>query len=172
MEEIFKPIPNYENIYSISNLGRIRKETKFCKLDSSHIMKTFYPWNGYEMVKLMNNGRRKLYSVHILVLSTFKGEPPTSKHECHHINNNRKDNRIENLEWITKKENHWHKFHTHGFSQKGEKNHCAKLTDNQAIQIREIYKSGNILMGNLAKQFNVSRTTIWDIVHLKRFSHI
>lgn len=113
--EIWKPIPNYEELYEASNLGRIRtKEGKTTytkkhgiRLWKQRILKYKGEGNqtGYR-VDLWENGKPKTYLVARLVASAFIKNELFNKHlTINHINGNRLDNRVENLEWCTLKEN-------------------------------------------------------------------
>lgn len=85
-----------------------------------------YPNGVYPIVPKLHNrgyleyglfgadGKRIWKLIHILVAESFLGEKPTEKHEVHHINNIKTDNRPENLQWVTRSENIYHSFHTHG----------------------------------------------------------
>lgn len=96
--EIWKDIKNYEDEYEVSNLGRVRnKKTK-------NILKIELTYNGYERVCLWKNGGKKKYRVHRLVYEAFIGEIPEGM-QINHINEIKTDNRIENLNLMTPKEN-------------------------------------------------------------------
>lgn len=65
-----------------------------------------------ERITFLLNGRMKCVFVHRLICLTFCGDPPTEKHQVNHINEDTLDNRAENLEWVTPKENirkYWNK---------------------------------------------------------------
>jgi len=96
-EEIWKPIPGYEGLYSISNLGRVKSYYKGGRLLCLH------NHDGYICVRLYKkNRRRPTFQVHRLVLAAFIG---TSELKCNHKNAIKSDNRLENLEYVTQKEN-------------------------------------------------------------------
>jgi hypothetical protein len=100
MEEIFKDVPNYEG-YQVSNFGRV-KSVKFSK------EKILKPYNsfGYLICVLCKNGKTKVFRVHQLVAMAFLGHVPTKyKIVVNHKNLNPLDNRLENLELITHREN-------------------------------------------------------------------
>jgi hypothetical protein len=101
MKEIFKDIPNYEGIYQVSNLGNV-KSLKFGK--EKIIKKSFA--RGYHRVGLFDGVLRKQRSVHQLVAEAFLNHTPCG-HELvvNHKNNIKTDNRVENLELITQREN-------------------------------------------------------------------
>lgn len=98
MIEIWKDIPGYENLYKISNSGNIYgvkyKTNKKFELN-----------NGYYRVKLTKNGISKNFLVHRLVAITFIENSNESKTFVNHINENKLDNRVENLNWVSHQEN-------------------------------------------------------------------
>lgn len=100
IKEIWKDIVDYEGLYQVSNLGRV-KSIKFSK---EKILKPVPTHNGYYIVGLSKNGNKKRFRVHRLVAQAFIGK--ISKGYCvNHINEVKTDNRLENLEIITFKEN-------------------------------------------------------------------
>lgn len=98
--EIWKPIPGYESFYEISTEGRIRKAR------SKQLLKTNSN-QPYYQVWLNKNGLREIKKVHQLVALTFLGEPPDG---CivNHIDLNTHNNRLSNLEYLTRPQNIQH----------------------------------------------------------------
>ena len=94
--EIWKDIPNYEGIYQVSNLGRI----KSLLFNKEKILKTRIHPNGYELINL----KGKTYRVHHLVAITFLDNPNNYK-EINHKNEIKNDNCVSNLEWCDRKYN-------------------------------------------------------------------
>lgn len=97
MEEVYKTIEDYPN-YQISNLGNV-KNTK-----ADTILKPYNTKSGYLHIDLFNENGRKTFTVHRLVASTFL-DNPNNHPIINHINENKTDNRVENLEWCDSKYN-------------------------------------------------------------------
>ena len=96
--EVWKEIKGYEGLYEVSSEGRVRSTGK-----KKGIMRPGTS-KGYLKVGLTKDGSRKMYRVHRLVAFAFIPNPD-NKPEIDHINGDRKDNRVENLRWMTHKEN-------------------------------------------------------------------
>lgn len=107
--EMWVPITNYENLYEVSNFGRIKSLKKWDVskkeyVDEQTIIKPFDNGNGYLVVGLRKNKRRKNMYIHRLVADAFL----TKKDGCNvvnHIDHNTKNNNVRNLEWCTQKQN-------------------------------------------------------------------
>lgn len=100
--EEFKNIPNYEGLYQVSDLGRI----KSFKLGKESILKSNLTRFGYLLTTLFKNNDRKTKPVHQLVAITFLNHTPwESSLVVNHKNFIRYDNRLENLEIVTQREN-------------------------------------------------------------------
>jgi hypothetical protein len=105
MTEIWKDIPNYEGFYQVSNFGNI-KSFHLKSRNEEKILKTTKNAVGYLNCNLCKNGNRKLYQVHQLVAMAFLNHTPNGiTLVVNHINFNRLDNRVENLEIVTHREN-------------------------------------------------------------------
>jgi len=99
----WKEIENHP-MYEVSILGEIRswKKGKYGKADKPKILKMFDNGVGYSCVRIDN----KTYRVNILVLNTFKGLKPNSKAICRHIDSDKKNNYLTNLEWSSYEQNY------------------------------------------------------------------
>jgi hypothetical protein len=107
MEEIWKSIPNYEGLYEVSNLGRVKSLSRFVNSGMGYkikerILKPITDGHGYINVGLSS----KKYKVHKLVAIVFLGHTPNGYAlVVDHINNIKTDNRVNNLQLITNREN-------------------------------------------------------------------
>ena len=106
MEEIWKDVPTYENLYQVSNLGNVRSLDRVIKnhLYKGKILKPSS--NGlYLKVGLCKNGKKKSVYIHILVAVAFLGFDVSSKYEINHIDHSKLNNTVTNLEIVTHREN-------------------------------------------------------------------
>lgn len=101
LNEVYKTIPTNPN-YEVSNLGNVRN-TKGC------VLKTYRINSGYECLKLTTDSKRTSHLVHRLVMLAFKGE---SDLEVNHIDGNKQNNALDNLEYVTSSENKLHALST------------------------------------------------------------
>lgn len=103
MIEIWKPVLNYEEKYSVSNLGNV-KSLNFHRERREKIMKPQDTKDGYYHILLSKNGKQKWHLIHRLVWEAFNGPIPEG-YFINHINETKADNRLENLNLMTSKEN-------------------------------------------------------------------
>lgn len=100
MEEIWKYINGYEGIYKVSNMGEIEITRPKCRKKTIGCLSP----NGYLYFNLLKDGNRIRKLVHRIVAETFIPNP-YNKPCVDHINTIKTDNRVQNLRWVTEKEN-------------------------------------------------------------------
>jgi DNA-binding XRE family transcriptional regulator len=163
--EIWKDIPGYEGLYQVSNLGRVKSFPRFGTVNNERILKLHLSKYGYISACLCRENQKALKRVNRLVAFAFI---PNENNllEVNHIDGNKLNNYVENLEWVTNSENKIHAYKTGLLSRKGVKNCCAKLNEEKAQQIRELCKNG-ISQRIIAKHFGVSKQTVSDIKNNK-----
>ena len=104
IQETWKDIPGYEGLYKVSNTGKV-KSMNYRHSDVPRILATLDNGYGYRRVRLYNvNKKYKYYYVHRLVWEAFMGSIPEGL-QINHLNENKADNRLENLSLCTAKEN-------------------------------------------------------------------
>ena len=115
IQEIWKDIEGYEGYYQVSNFGRVRslprniysvKDGRFLRFKPLNIKNPKETTDGYYAVTLSVDGNNKNIGIHILVAEAFLEKPDSSETlEVNHIDCNRKNNRADNLEWVSHREN-------------------------------------------------------------------
>jgi len=107
MQEIWKPVVGYEGLYDASNIWNV-KSLKFNRTWKEKLLKGRI-WNWYLRVCLYKDLLHNNFTIHRIIAQTFI--PNTENKPCvNHINWIKTDNRVENLEWVTNKENTKHAF--------------------------------------------------------------
>jgi len=162
---IILPIEGYEK-YQVSSEGRVRKKNKVgFTYRKTHIT------NGYYGVTLTSNYTALTKHVHRLVAIAFI-ENPKNKPCVNHIDGDKLNNKVSNLEWCTYAENNLHSREVLGNTKQawGEKNSNAKFTNLEAEAIRNEFKSGGITQVSLAKKYNITRKQIYMLIYRKSYN--
>lgn len=186
----WRPIKNAP-YYLVSDEGHMKSVERFVKTFNGekeclrHIPET-YPLKekdirGYKNVSIiqydldMRPIKRYMRQVHRLVLETFNPVCNMENLQVNHIDGNKSNNKLSNLEWVTPKENtvHAHKVLNHKRDQDGENNSMSKLTTNQVIEIiKRINGRKKERDSKIAKDYGVSRKTIENIRLNRTWKHI
>lgn len=176
MHEIWKAIKGYEGLYEVSSLGRVKSLGKGGQnqFQGNERCKTLrIKRGGYYGINLHKNGEASSRTVHRLVAETFIPNPD-NKPQVNHKNGIKTDNRVENLEFCTSKENINHAFENGLSSQLGERNAGSKLNDKKVRVIKHILKENwfGLSQGTIGKIFDVNQQNVSNINKNKRWSHI
>ena len=103
MNEIYKDIVGYEGKYQVSNLGNV-KSLNYHRSGKEKVLTPFHKPNGYMTITLWKDNSGHTKHIHRLVAETFI-ENPDNLPEVNHIDENKENNRIDNLEWCNSKYN-------------------------------------------------------------------
>lgn len=171
--EIWKEVPNFDGIYSVSDLGRVRRnDVAFDGVMRARggLMAPRIE-RGYLAVSLQTpiHGKKK-WTIHRLVATVFIGECPFIKAQVNHKDGNRQNNRAVNLEWCSQQENLYHQHYVLNSRTYGEKgnNACFKDADIPALREKLQTQSAN----SLAKEMGVSPKTLLRIRNRETYAHI
>lgn len=155
-EEYWKDIPNYEGLYQVSNLGRVKSLPRKYVLKEKILL---FGWkkNGYSIVRLATGGSLKTKTVHKLVALCFV-DGYFEGAIINHKNYDRKDNRAENLEWVTYKQNFEHS-RIHNRPLRGEEHPSTKFTDEIVKKIKIRLRDGASQRA-ISLEFNISNPQV------------
>ena len=152
--------------YYIDEKGRIYSE-KTHKFLSVQLDK-----DGYEKVRLISNdNKRHRYSVHRLMMENFHPKENMENLQVNHIDGNKVNNNLENLEWVTPGENIEHAYQIGLKNQRGEHNNASKLTESNVQEIIEKLKNKQS-MYSIAKEYGVCLCTIKLIKDKKTWKYL
>ena len=175
MREIWKTIDGYNSMYEVSNFGNVRSHYRHsCPLhydpDKAHPVSQHQKNRGYQYVKLSADGVVRFYYVHRLVAHAFLEKAQFKNATVNHKDCDKKNNRADNLEWMTKGDNCRHALgtyqHPHGVDW-----HSSKLTDANVRAIRAQRLAGKLLK-DIAKKYGVGVMAIHQVVTRKTWKHI
>ena len=178
--EIWKDIEGYEGLYQVSSLGRIKSIDRIIKykknneiityLKKGRIMKPHNNGRDYLNIQFRDGNIRKHLYIHIIVAKAFIPNPYNLE-QVNHKNFNKTDNRVENLEWCTRKNNMLHYKQSSFFKEVQIKRQIA--SHNKTI--RKIKKFKDIIIKkyingetieNISTELKISRDFVSDIVYL------
>ena len=159
-----KDVPGFEGLYAVTEDGRVWNH---------HLGKWIPPFyvTGYPAVGLKNsNGYRRKYLVHRLIALTYIPKPELV---VNHRNGNKRDNRLENLEWLTTKENNWHAIRTDlvGHAQ-GERCASARLKDVDVLEMRRLREEERLTYKEIAARFKYDESNVSRIINRQLWKHI
>ena len=169
-EEVWRNVVGYEGLYMVSNLGNFRsfpKKSRHC--DECEMTKRVGS-GGYLYVHLRKDGKSCTKLVHRLVAEAFI-ENDRNKSQVNHLDGNKQNNNVENLEWVTCSENQIHAYRV--LNRKRKSDHSPRptkrrFTKEQVLDIRNSKKS----QSELAREYRTSQNVIWCIVNRKTYQEI
>lgn len=178
MQEIWKPIAGFEGIYDISNLGRVKSLARLRRAKGNafapvreRIRVPAIQREGYVCAFLCREGKSAKFYIHRLVATAFLDNPENLP-QVNHIDGNKQNNRIDNLEWTTASQNCRHAIDESLYqSARGETAGNVKLTEENVREIRRLAVIG-LMHKEIAELFGVGRKNITKIVNRQRWKHV
>lgn len=166
--EEWRPAPGFGGRYSVSSLGRIRRDL------TGRILKPWTNSRGYRVIGLPWDGNKRRWRSHkvaVLVAESFLGSRPP-KMQVNHIDGVKTNNHLENLEWVTPSRNIQHSWGS-GLrdgtgAAKGMRHGSAKLTNAEVLAIRAATDSHCAL----GRKYGVSDVMIGKIKHRQAWTHL
>jgi hypothetical protein len=173
----WKPIKGYEGRYSISDTGVVWSEERLVDYGDKFVTCgnrekiSRIDRKGYVSVCLSTNGKNKCIRVHRLVAEAFISNPEGLK-EVNHINGDKTDNRIENLEWSNRSRNITHSYRVLESSNRdGTNNGRHVVNEDDVREIRRL-KSEGVSTRELSQRFGISNGQILRIFRRIAWSHV
>ena len=156
MKEVWKDIPGYEGIYQVSILGRVKsfdrvviRKNKPEYVLSGKVLKHHDNGKGYKTVSLCKNGKPKTTYIHRLVAELFVPNP-NNLPEINHKDENKANNKANNLEWCSAKYNK-------NYGNRAKKFGISRGTPVMCVETGKIYYN----CGEAGRKTGISRTRIW-----------
>jgi len=172
MQEIWKNIIGYEGRYMVSNFGNVKSLFKYSDNKKESREKNIYigsDGSGYPVVTLRNNGKRLIKSIHRLVAEAFIPKQE-NKDIVNHIDGNKKNNNVDNLEWCDKRDNMIHAMEYLGINRDGELNPNFKYTNNQIEELISLHKKGNSVYF-CYKKLNINKNSAYRIINKNKIKN-
>ena len=171
LKEEWRPVSGYEGRYEVSNLGEVAS-LSYNGTGKRKNLVGYIDKYGYRRYLFNVLGERKKYFAHRVVANAFINNPDNLP-QVNHINCNKLDNKVSNLEWCTNEYNLRHARHNNRIKPlKGEKSGNAKLSRNDVLDLRWLYKEGYGSAIKLAKLFGVSSSQARRIISKRRWAHV
>ncbi len=170
----WKPIPGFAGIYEISETGDIVRTATHGQQPKA-IRRIIRPYkkNGYLAITIQFHQTRERFYVHRLMYETFRSPIPSGL-EINHRDGNRENNRLDNLELVTRSDNMLHCFRELNPSLnrvRGTQHHKAKLTPQDVENIVKLSRAGSS-QREIAQMYGVSKNSIRLILKGKNWKHV
>ena len=166
MKEIWKDIIGCEGYYQVSNFGRVKRLKRLTLRKNGRLLpvkekflKETKQKSGYLTSFLCIGKQQKTKYIHRLVAQAFIPNPE-NKPQVNHINGIKNDNRVENLEWCTNKENHIHAVKNKLKFVSGQENYNSKLTEEEVYIIKGLFEYTSLNNNCISEIFNVTPQNI------------
>ena len=157
--EVWKDVVGFEEYFQVSNLGNVYSKRR------SKLLKKTKSKNGYLTISTRIKGECYCFYVHRLVAKSFLINE-FDKPCINHIDGDKSNNVLSNLEWVTHLENSKHAIENHLFTPRVASVN-RELTSDEVLEIRTRYVNGCRVNGGraLAREFNLSHSSIQSLIN-------
>lgn len=159
-KEIWKDVKDYEGLYQVSNYGNVKR------IKDNYIFKQNKNSRGYRIITFTKNKKEKSVSVHRIVAETFISNP-NNLSQINHIDGDKMNNKVDNLEWCTQSENMKHAYKTGLEIKKGKKVKQYDLEGNYIKtwnKMNEAEKEMNITHGKISQVCRGKQKTAYGYI--------
>lgn len=164
MKEIFANIEGFDN-YRVSTKGNVYS------ISRDIILKPWITYDGYRQIRLCNKSNHKAFKIGRLAALVYLPNPE-NKPCVNHIDGNKLNDNLTNLEWATYSENTKHSFRLGLQSNLGENHSQHKITEDIVIDIRKTNATGKYNLRTLSDIFGLSRSHLSAIINKKYWKHV
>lgn len=167
--EQLRQIPGFEGLYVVTSFGKVQRLTAGNNTFAGKILKPIINRKtGYPYVKLTKSGKVYKKQLHILVAQLFLPEHKNENLIVNHIDGNKENPKVTNLEWITRSENTKHAIRT-GLQKLcyGSDNGATKMKFNDVEKLRAEYDAGTVTQKELAEKYGVSLVYVSNLITKK-----
>ncbi len=168
MNEEWKPVSEFPADYRVSSLGRIKRISASNRADKEFLEGTLAK-HGYRVITFTVGNICYQRYLHRIIAAAFIPNPE-SKRYINHKDGNKENNALDNIEWVTARENLIHRSRVLGL-EIGINHHSAKLDNEKVCAIRELFLAG-LSNTQIAAQFLVSRATIGAVRSKRTWFHV
>ncbi len=169
MIEEWKPVVNFEEYYEVSTFGNVKSfdrsvtgvNGKLYNSKGKDISVSTKSNAGYKQAHFSVKSKSYCRDVHRLVAIAFIPNPENYP-IVNHIDGNKENNHVDNLEWCTYKQNSKHAF-DNKLTPTGEMCSFSKLTEKEVLEIYDLAHNSDLLQPEIAKKFNIEKGTVSKI---------
>ncbi len=172
------PLPGTKGFYEVNTDGRVRSTDRIVIKSNGRIQKTKgksikpnIQSNGYHFFNIKISGKRSNQSFHKSVAKTFLPNP-LNKPCVNHIDGNKSNNSLSNLEWCTYLENNKHARSTKLCVQDGEASPLSKITEEQAVSVIKMYHKEQLRICDIRDKLNIPYGIVQKICNGTRWKHL
>lgn len=169
---MWKQIQNFENMYEVSDDGRVRSVDRVAgnRHIKGRVLRPHDSGKGYSAVSLCKDSKPRTVYVHTLVANAFIPKPPSDKRlVVNHKDGNKHNNSVHNLEWVSYSQNNQHAY-DEGLRLRGSQFYNAKLTEAQVLEIRRNGKYDTY--ENIGRRYGVDKGIIHSVLNNKSWRHV